>query len=124
LRRCRICRGLIAFAIVVNDEALFQAKGSNNMTTTYAKNEAIKLRANFWNNLSVGILLTGVLIPVLSFFEDSPEIGQWVKDTWTGNVAVSEVGRRFVLAIGAFLVAAIVASGFRREAQRIIGELD
>jgi hypothetical protein len=94
------------------------------MTTTYAKNQAIKLRANFWNNLSVGMLLTGVLIPVLSFFQNYPEISQWVKDAWAGDFAVSEFSRRFVLAIGAFLVAAIVARSCRREAQRIIEELD
>jgi hypothetical protein len=33
-----------------------------------ADNEKVKLRANFYNNIGVGIALIGVATPVVSFF--------------------------------------------------------
>jgi hypothetical protein len=39
-----------------------------------ATNEALKLRATFWNNLAIGSALAGVLLPVYSFLKSGPDI--------------------------------------------------
>jgi hypothetical protein len=54
-----------------------------------AENERTKLRATFYNNLSVGLVLAGVLIPYLGFIQsDSLELDAVSNVVMAGHVPV------------------------------------
>jgi hypothetical protein len=53
-----------------------------------ANNERIKLRATFYNNLSVTLFLAMVVIPVFSLFFRSYEFGLWFYSWREGRVSV------------------------------------
>jgi hypothetical protein len=78
-----------------------------------AYNERIKLLATWYNNVSVGLTLTGVLIPVFSLLENF----QAFDDLTTGRSHPTLLqGLQFVVACGAFVLALTYAASFHNEA--------
>ena len=55
-----------------------------------ADNERIKLRATYYNNVSVGLLLAGGLIPYLAFFRDAGEFEFRFSQMWNGIAPVTD----------------------------------
>ncbi len=51
-----------------------------------ADNEQRKLRATFWNNLAVGAVLAGIVIPYLSYFTKSSPNDPSIFDFVSGKV--------------------------------------
>jgi len=87
-----------------------------------ADNERIKLRATFYNNIGVGLIVVGVLIPTLRAL---PAIGQFLADVTYGRVEWSLKG------VADVLVSAIVFVGtmwigvlMRKHADEEIGKLE
>jgi hypothetical protein len=69
-----------------------------------ARNEQLKLVASFYNNLSVALLVTGFVIPYLSFFDESTR-GIFLK--WLSGEISSE--NILGLKVQGVIVTAIVA---------------
>ena len=76
-----------------------------------AKNEALKLRASFYNNLAVGLFVAAVLLPSIAFLQLTPE-------------DLSKIPRGIALnALFATLAAAALAALSRQHAEKIIQTL-
>jgi hypothetical protein len=52
-----------------------------------AENERIKLKATFFNNVSVGLTVTGVFVPYLAFLQSGQLNSQVVHDFLAGNIS-------------------------------------
>jgi hypothetical protein len=87
-----------------------------------AENEAIKLKATFYNNVAVGLMLAGVLIPYLSILQSTPEIEQWLNSVGSVGVTRTEL-QRIMIFVGSIFVALFVAVIFREHAKKIIEDL-
>jgi hypothetical protein len=87
-----------------------------------AENERLKLRAVFWNNLSAGIALAGILVPLISYLGgaltsfDKASRGQI---PWTREVVESAF-----FAAGAILAALCLAAILRNHADSIAAKIE
>jgi hypothetical protein len=80
-----------------------------------AKNEKIKLRAIHFNNISVGFMLAGMVIPLLSVFSS-----EWI----LSDNLFPEDWRRVAVAVGTILTATTAAMILRGHALKILDELE
>jgi hypothetical protein len=77
------------------------------------ENERIKLRATWFNNISVGLLIAGFIVPYLStVFPNATEIGQFLED-WLGGKLTSPDVLKFILLVAPFVVAFGAGVAFR-----------
>jgi len=87
-----------------------------------AKNERIKLRATFFNNVSVGLILAGCLIPYLALVQRLGEITDWM--IHHGPVELTFLDwARIVTTVVAFFLALSGARHFRRAANKEIEKI-
>jgi hypothetical protein len=86
-----------------------------------ADNERIKLRATFFNNIAVGLSITGVLVPYLAFIQSGvPDEHIMFDALRSGNIGQYEpLGLKFLAMFLAFASAAI----FRHGANTAIAKL-
>lgn len=87
-----------------------------------AENERIKLTAAWFNNVSVGLTLTGVLIPVFSIYKvDNFQL----LDDWTSGRShpTGLQGMQFLIAFVAVCLALYSAHIFSTSANREIAKL-
>jgi hypothetical protein len=63
-----------------------------------ADNEAIKLRATFYNNLAVGAALAGVIVPIVTFYQTHNSIAEFVSQN--SFLQLYRFALPFVLGIG------------------------
>jgi hypothetical protein len=87
-----------------------------------ADNEAIKLRATYYNNLSVGMAIGGVLVPYLAFFQRISEIEPALIAIRNGGTDNADVRKLigFFIAIAAAL---LISKRWRARARREIAKL-
>jgi hypothetical protein len=89
-----------------------------------ADNERIKLRATFWNNISVGLLVAGFVVPYLAVIQKAPEIEQFLRDWLGGRLQMTGLEiYKILCAIGAFGVAICGSLYFRIKANIEIGKI-
>jgi hypothetical protein len=87
-----------------------------------AENERIKLGATWYNNLSVALTFTGVLIPVLSLYkaENFQLLGDWLS---LRSLPTSLQGTQLVLSVvavcGAFWAAATLHNSALKEVAKL-----
>jgi hypothetical protein len=92
-----------------------------------AENERIRLKANWYNNLSVGLTLGGVLIPYLILTQKVPDFIQYLyehrgpSDSMPGMEMI-DVPRAFVT-LFAFFLAITGARDYRKRADQEIRKL-
>jgi hypothetical protein len=87
-----------------------------------SENEAIKLRAAWFNNISVGLTLTGVLIPVFSMYK--VDNFQLLDDWASGRSHPTGLqGMQFLIAFAAFCLSLYSAHIFSASANREIAKL-
>jgi hypothetical protein len=88
-----------------------------------AENESIKLRATFYNNIGVGLLLAGCLIPYLAIYYKLAELIELLNSfdlaDKVGPIAVMKV----FAALAAFISALYGSRYYRRLAQREIAKI-
>lgn len=82
-----------------------------------AKNESRKLEATFYNNLAVGIGLTGFFVPYLFIFQE------WINATFLVGSVAANIEKYGAIALGTTL-AAVIGHLFREAAQRTIREIE
>jgi hypothetical protein len=80
-----------------------------------ADNERIKLRATFYNNISVGCFLTGFLVPYLTFIREGNEARVIIANFLHGNFSqfseLGPLGYNVFAMFLAFVGAAIMRGG-------------
>jgi uncharacterized membrane protein len=87
-----------------------------------ADNERIKLRATYYNNIAVGLILAGCLIPYLAVVRGIGEIFDWMRHHSVGEITF--VGWASVITtVLAFFLALHGARYFRRAANEQISKL-
>ena len=90
-----------------------------------AKNEGYKLQATFFNNLSIGLLLGGVLIPYLALVQKGIELLQWLDPMITGvRPVTNEDVVRIVFIVLPLVLALTAAYYFRGLAQKSISKVE
>jgi hypothetical protein len=87
-----------------------------------AENERIKLRATFYNNLAIGLILAGFFLPLLSIYsmESFQPFVDWSKG---GPPPMRQVGHFLVACIGTG-VAVVFARMNHNAAKRIISTVE
>jgi hypothetical protein len=75
-----------------------------------AENEGTKLRATWWNNLSIGLFLAGILIPYLTAFTKTEEVRQFFGDWLHGNPQLTDPQVREIIAAACPFAAAMFLS--------------
>jgi hypothetical protein len=91
-----------------------------------AENERIKLRAAFYNNVSVGLVVTGFFVPLLTVYQKMPEILPFIHDWQDGRLQHADVAEKIhyaVYAVGAFVLAMSSAVLCRLTAKREIRKI-
>jgi hypothetical protein len=88
-----------------------------------ANNERIKLKAMYFNNISVGLVVAGALIPYLAIAQRASEILELFRRTMNGGSVDFEL-RGWIAAIFAIALAWWGAIVMRRRADRIIGTIE
>jgi hypothetical protein len=93
-----------------------------------AENELIKLNAAWFSNVSAGLTLTGVFIPVLAFAQNGPppvfhELPAVFHDLLAGTFRLPDVRQCEPLAFMAAVLAFIGARVFAGEARREIAKI-
>jgi len=89
-----------------------------------AANERLKLRATFYNNIAVGLVITGIAAPYFATASRNnernwpPDIGAWERIT----AIFSEPSTQ--LAVGIMAVSFAAALQFRRAAERAIVKIE
>jgi hypothetical protein len=96
--------------------------GSNPMGKA-AENERIKLRATWFNNLSVGLTVAGVLVPYLALPQRFPEIGRVWEAYREGTQIQTSDANDLLSLLAAFSVALIASIYFRFRADAEIARL-
>ncbi|HEV3111766.1 MAG TPA: hypothetical protein VGY99_14870 [Candidatus Binataceae bacterium] len=87
-----------------------------------ADNERIKLRATYYNNIAVGLVLAGCLIPYLALVRGIGEIFDWMRHHTVAEITF--VGwASIITTVLAFFLALHGAKRFRRAANDQIGKL-
>jgi hypothetical protein len=87
-----------------------------------AETEGIKLRAAWFNNASVGLTLTGVIVPFFSAFKS--ENFQLIADWIAGRFHLTYLdGGRLIVAAGVLFLGFYFAVLFRDEAKKEIAKL-
>jgi hypothetical protein len=90
-----------------------------------ARNEDHKLSAAFYNNLSVGLALGGILIPYLALTQRGFEIKEWLMPVLLGTRALtSEDIQRILVAVFPFFLAFYGVYNFRRLAGERISKVE
>lgn len=88
------------------------------------ENERIKLRATFFNNLAVGLLVAGALVPYLVFIQGAGEFVEWIIG-WsrgTSQFAFLEATKVITTVVG-MLMAFYGARYFRQAANKEISKI-
>jgi hypothetical protein len=87
-----------------------------------AENEAIKLRAAWFNNASVGLTLTGVIVPIFSAFrwENLDLFKDWTEGRFHPTY---QDGGRFIVVLAVLSLGFYYASLCRVEAKKEIAKL-
>jgi hypothetical protein len=89
-----------------------------------ADNEAIKLRATYFNNLAVGTLLGGFVIPYIALFQRYPEVEATLNAVKSGGADMSNTDVKNLAYGGVALAAGIIMSRmFRYMAKNTIARL-
>ena len=89
-----------------------------------AENERIKLRATWFNNISVGLFVAGFIVPYLALIQKAPEIEQFVRDWLGGSLHLTYLDKyKIFCAVSAFVVALLGASFFRNRADQEIQKI-
>lgn len=87
-----------------------------------ARNEKIKLRATFLNNISVGLVLAGCLLPYLAFVQKAGDFVDWAFHHVPRETSFLDQAQ-IVASIVAFILAFTGARFLRREADKILEKL-
>jgi hypothetical protein len=84
-----------------------------------ADNEFTKLRATWFNNISVGLVLGGIFIPTLAFVQSGPST--FFRDWLTGNFHLPDELQvyKFTAVILAFVIARVCARAASKEISNI-----
>ena len=86
-----------------------------------AANDRIRLRASFYNNLSISLLITGLLVPFLTFALRNGGILNWLHHIMDGTAPMNrDVAREMVVVAVTF----VFALYFRRLADRTISRIE
>lgn len=64
-------------------------QSSEQVMSKAADSERIKLRAIFYNNIGVGLILAGVLLPYLAIYQKLNEVGLRLSQVWDGSVPIT-----------------------------------
>ena len=75
-----------------------------------ARNEAIKLKATFINNVGVGVFIAGLILPFLAYTKDRTQAPSWSKEYW--------------LLFFVLMIAGLIALGCRVAAHKVICKLE
>ena len=87
-----------------------------------SENEGIKLRAAWFNNISVGLALGGVFIPGFSLFR--ADNFQLVEDWFAGRFQPTLLqASQFLTTLGVLSLAFVYAGVFREEAKKEIAKI-
>ena len=79
-----------------------------------AFNERLKLAATYWNNISAGLTLTGLIIPYLALNYWIADLIAWVPDWLDGQARLSDPAIVAAISTLVAAVAAYVASNLCR----------
>jgi hypothetical protein len=74
-----------------------------------AENERIKLRATFYNNIAISLVIVGTAIPSFAVFFRAYEFGKWLNRWQTG---VAGIDRDYVVGVAAVLASMAAAGAF------------
>jgi hypothetical protein len=91
-----------------------------------AENERLKLRATFFNNIAVGIVVAGLVIPYLAIYPQLDDFTDWVT-AWvrTGQANFSgKVVHWMVALIGSSVAAGLLAWLIRLRADAEAAEIE
>jgi uncharacterized membrane protein YoaK (UPF0700 family) len=90
-----------------------------------ADNEAIKLRATYYNNLSVGLAVAGGLIPYFAFIQRAGEFLNWLTLWLSGRATVDSVEMwKAILATLTMALAFAIAKHLRGSARTEIAKIE
>jgi hypothetical protein len=90
-----------------------------------ADNERIKLRATWCNNVSVGLTLAGVALPMFSLFrgETLQFLNDWIDGRFHLSQLTEQDAMRVLTAAGVFCLAFVLAGLFRHDADGEMAKL-
>lgn len=89
-----------------------------------ADSERIKLRAIFYNNIGVGLILAGVLLPYLAIYPKLNEVGLRLSQVWDGSVPITSDEWKQLAGGAAGILAALMGGiRMRRLADRELTKL-
>jgi uncharacterized membrane protein len=92
--------------------------------TKAADNERHKLRAAFFNNMAVGMVLAGILLPYLALVSKANEMNEWLGHVITGTVVISQADwQRIIVAVLPFVLAFWAARYFRKWADQEVAKI-
>ncbi len=87
-----------------------------------ADNERIKLRATYLNNVAVGLVVAGGLIPLFALMQQSGTVVDWIDNhRWT-DIRLREIGTVLAPVMLCF-IAMTLARDFRRSADEVLKKL-
>lgn len=97
-------------------------KGKKGKT---ARNELIKLRATYYNNVSVALFVTGFVVPYFAIVQRFSEVNAWLADFSNGTATINfTVCERIAEVIVPMLVAFYYAISWRKKADKLIGTIE
>jgi hypothetical protein len=82
-----------------------------------AKNEGHKLAATYWNNIAVGFMLAGFVIPYLNLYQLSATISSW--HDVTNFIATTGVAKIY-WTVAAIVAAFMISLAMHRMAQNAL----
>jgi hypothetical protein len=89
-----------------------------------AFNERLKLAATYWNNLSAGLMLTGLILPYLALNYWIVDLIAWVPDWLAGQAKLSDPAVvAAVSTLVATVAAYVAASACRSFADRLLTKI-
>jgi hypothetical protein len=90
-----------------------------------AKNERIKLKATYFNNCSVGLLLAGTLLPIVAAYRDIADIKHNVQSLLIGTASLRDADIfQGLTIVGGITSAFIIAMLLRSEADKLLKSLE
>lgn len=89
-----------------------------------AENERIKLRATWFNNVSIGLMVAGFLVPYLAISQRLPDVARAFFDIMDGKAPLTEGLERSLASIVAFSLAIWGARTMRSWADEEIKKIE
>jgi hypothetical protein len=85
-----------------------------------AKNETLKIRATYYNNIAVGLFVAGAAIPYLSLFPRTADLSGWF---WPDPFSESGL-KKLTAVIFGISIAMAMSWFYRRQAKKILAGLE